>query len=408
MTTTRPAPRRRRRLLLRLALVVAAAGIAALALADPVRDAWLAYRFVSALESGSEPAPDPHPDRAPPSPSPSSPGSDAGARSSPPASPSSPVPAPALAPSPPSVVLETPAGRGRFYRPRALDGPVPGVVLVHGASTDGPDDPRLRALARALANVGFAVLTPELAEVRNLTVTTASTEQVIAAFEDLAARPGVDPARVGIAGVSLSCGPVLVAAGDPRIAPRVRFAVSFGGYGDLRRLVRGGGLGHVFGRQLVALRYADDLVPEPERAGFRRAAVAIVREQPRDAATEATLGPSTRALLDFLAGAETGDLSARFAALVAADEEGLAAVSPEARPGELRCPVFVLHGARDPLIPAAEAERLAASLARRTDVRILVTELYGHADRAEVDSRATWAVEAFRLFLFAFQLVRAI
>ena len=55
-------------------------------------------------------------------------------------------------------------GEGDLYLPASQARAA--MVLVPGAAVLGRDEPRLQALARSLARAGFAVLVPELPEVR--------------------------------------------------------------------------------------------------------------------------------------------------------------------------------------------------------------------------------------------------
>ena len=96
------------------------------------------------------------------------------------------------------------------------------MVLVPGAAALGRDEPRLQALARTFARAGFAVLVPELPEVRSLKLSRADAERVASALRHLGgAQRGVP---LGVAAVSYAVAPAIIAvlARGPRTARRLR------------------------------------------------------------------------------------------------------------------------------------------------------------------------------------------
>jgi dipeptidyl aminopeptidase/acylaminoacyl peptidase len=79
------------------------------------------------------------------------------------------------------------------------------------------------------------------------------------------------------------------------------------------------------------------------------------------------------------------------------DAEGLKAVSPFHQAHRIKVPVLLAHGARDPRVPAAESERMAAALrARNHPVRQLVWPEEGHGFSQEENELEFYrAVETF-------------
>ena len=71
-------------------------------------------------------------------------------------------------------------GEGDLYMPAGQVRAA--MVLVPGAAVLGRDEPRLKALARTFARAGFAVLVPELPEVRRLALSRADADRVAAAL----------------------------------------------------------------------------------------------------------------------------------------------------------------------------------------------------------------------------------
>ena len=94
----------------------------------------------------------------------------------------------------------------------------------------------------------------------------------------------------------------------------------------------------------------------------------------------ATLGGRARRLLAAAASEERlPPAEARW--LLQPLSEDLAALSPSRLETAPVAPVFLLHGSNDPIVPAADAEKLAEALrARGTPVEVLVTDAFEHVD----------------------------
>ncbi len=110
------------------------------------------------------------------------------------------------------------------------------MVLVPGAAVLGRDEPRLQALARTFARAGFAVLVPELPEVRRLALSRADGGRVASALRQLGKwQPDVP---LGVAAISYAVGPAIIAALEEDLTSRVAFLVSIGGYHDITAAIR--------------------------------------------------------------------------------------------------------------------------------------------------------------------------
>ena len=292
--------------------------------------------------------------------------------------------------------------RARLYRPLRPFSRT--VVLTPGVHSEGIDEPRLRKFANDLSAGGVGVLTPELPDLLRYEITARLPDQI----EDVAAwaagqRHLSPDGRVGLVGISFCGGMSLVAAGRPRIRDQVTFVLSFGGHGDLDRVMRFLSPGtrpdgsyfrpHDYGVVVLLLNFTAPLVPpdqvEPLKAAVRtfmkashvdmvdKAEAATIFA--RAIAMESDLPSPARDLLHLV---NTRDVEAlgRLLGPVVARVEAPDEVSPE-RSRVPRAPVYLLHGAGDVVIPAQESERLAANLrARGATVHLLVTPLISHAE----------------------------
>jgi hypothetical protein len=323
----------------------------------------------------------------------------------------------------------------RLYRPTRFSRT---VLLVPGVHMDGIDETRLVGMAEDLAETGYAVVTVAPPDLRRFQITPANTDVIEDAARWITTRPDLAPdGRVGMVGISFSGGLSIVAAGRDSLRDKVAFVMSFGGHGDLLRVMRyltsgrtpaapadpsaGGavvGAGsmhllppHDYGVTVVLLTFADRVVPADQVEPLRQAILIYL------SASSLTLVDMTRANAEFARARAVGSmlpepartfmiwvndravdqLGPRLFPVVDAlgDEPAARALSPEQVPAPA-APVFLLHGSEDTVIPPIETLFLATHLRGRTPVTGLLSGLITHA---EVDKSAAlgdvWALTRF-------------
>lgn len=243
------------------------------------------------------------------------------------------------------------------YVPAGLRGGRP-LVLVHGFTCEGKDDPRAREAAALLARAGFEVALPTVPGLTHGRLRADDVEPVVAT---LAARPG----SVILLGVSVGAGPAFLAAADPRVSDRVSAVVSLGGYASA----------------LEVLRFW--LTGAYEFAGVRGRVVhdpLLVRLFVR--ANADLLTPAARAELD----AADPERAARFLATLSPElERYLDALSPVSVARDIRARLILVHGRADRAVPYTESLRLAAARPERTTVALV-----GVVDHVEGGGAGGW------------------
>ncbi len=310
------------------------------------------------------------------------------------------------------------------------------VTLVPGVHMDGIDESRLVGMAEDLTKSGYAVLTVAPPDLRRFQITIDNTDVIEDAAVWLASRGDlVDDDQIGMIGISFSGGLSIVAAGRPALRDKVAFVLSFGGHGDLPRVLRylcsgqaqahpsaeaiGFVLGgehlttkppHDYGVAVVLLGLADQVVPpeqvEPLRDGIRlfleASSLTLVdmakAEQTftRAREYELMLSEPARSLMSHVNNRAVDQLGPILLPLL--DSSGAIlhpALSPERSP-ITNAPVFLLHGSDDTVIPSAETVVLTEHLRGRTEVHALLSGLITHA---EVDRGAATS-EVWRLVNF--------
>jgi dienelactone hydrolase len=310
----------------------------------------------------------------------------------------------------------------RFYRPEG--GFERSVLLVPGIHAMGIDEPRLTALARDVAGSGIGVMTMALPDLMRYEITPRSTDVIEDAVASLSQRRELAPdGRVGMIGISFAGGMSIVAAGRRSIRDRAAFVLSFGGHGDLPRVIRYLCTGdapqvegieihppHDYGVAVALYGMTPRVVPpeqvEPLREGIRTflwASQLTLVDQKKADATFAKAREMAKALAEpsatYLRHVNDRNVKALGPILVPHIAEVAAheAISPQRSRSAPSAPVFLLHGAGDTVIPTAESYLLAEHLrSRDADVRLLLSRLITHA---ETDKSAA-ATETLKLVAF--------
>ena len=304
------------------------------------------------------------------------------------------------------------------------------AILVPGLHMDGVREERLVGLARELAAAGMQILTVAPPALARYHVTTESTDELEDAIAWAADRKELAPdGRVGVMGISFAGGLALVAAGRPAVREKVAFVLSFGGHGDLRRVLRYLCLGesgelddrarslaeggehihvprpHDYGGAVSLLNLAERAVPAAQVASLEEAITVFLHassidrlDTPRAMAHFArarelgqALPEPGRTLMGLVNERDVAGLGRALAPLLATLELP-AALSAERSPAPT-APVFLLHGTDDSVVPASEMIFLAERLRATTHVRAFATQLITHAEA----NRAAALSEMWRL-----------
>jgi dienelactone hydrolase len=318
----------------------------------------------------------------------------------------------------------------RIYRPAARITRT--ALLTPGVHAMGIDEPRLKGLAGDLAESGIAVVTIALPDLMRYRFTPQAVDQIEDAAAWVAGQRDLAPdGKVGLMGISFAGGLSVVAAGRPSIRDRMAYVFSFGGHGDLQRVLRYLCTGleplapeapagtprhfrapHDYGVAVILIGIADRVVPADQVDALRRGLETFLTasqltlvdmELAKKTFTEseaiaAALPEPSKTLMEYVNARDTRALGARLLPVLEqiGDEEYPPALSAEHSPAP-SAPVYLLHGADDTVIPAVETRLLAHHLeSQGTEVRALLSGLITHA---EVDRSAaaaeTWALVRF-------------
>lgn len=282
----------------------------------------------------------------------------------------------------------------RLFRPVDAQGPLPTFVIIHGAIGQGPDDPRLVDLSRALAARGAVVVAPVLEALARFRLDVEDVDRVAATIEWVVDEPDVAVGPVGVLGISIGGSYGLLAAMDERVADDVSTIMVFGGYHDLgpllsRWLTDPADTDTVLdpfreGRWLVLLGNVDRTVEDEDVGAVSACLRALLDGAPCQ--TDDDLGPRARLMVD--AALSEAALSPAAAAMLldplAPDIETLSPSNLTAAP---TVPIYLLHAVGDPVVPITDLPLIEATLTDLgADVRVHTTDVFEHVDTDSLPS----------------------
>jgi len=300
--------------------------------------------------------------------------------------------------------------RGRVYQPERDNGRT--ILLIHGVHWGGIDESRLMPLARKLAGMGYTIVTPEITDLKAYEIALRAVDQIEQAALwtlNLSGLPSRD-GRIGIFGISFGGGLSVSAAGRPALRDRLAFVMSFGGHADLDRTMKylctgklpgGGDLpAHIYAVAVLLRQAAHKMVPSEQVPILRKWLDLYLMCKKTEAAAQLKSLPSpTRELATHCYERESDKLGQKLLPHITGHVSNKW-LSPVRCPPPT-CPVFMLHGSVDNVIPPSESQDLGRHLAQHTASHVLVSPLVVHVE-VETESKR----QMLELVLFSTRWLR--
>lgn len=280
---------------------------------------------------------------------------------------------------------------GRLYKPAAGYDRV--LLVIHGVHHKGYDEPRLVSFAERLADLGFAVVTPDMADLRNYEIVPQAVDDIEKiSLWTLIDSDLVEPegeGKIGLLGISFSGGLCLSAASRPSLRGKTAFVFSFGGHADLDATMEYLATGrlpdrsclppHVYGQAVLVRKFADRLVPPEELPSLRETLCWYLTERFDETRERlGSLSPRSRELVSLCLDRDTEELGKILLPHILASSSDHSLSPIKGPPPD--CPVFLLHGRGDNVIPASETVKLAAWASPATETTSLVSDLIQHVE----------------------------
>ena len=304
------------------------------------------------------------------------------------------------------------------YRP-AKSSAKSALILVPGISELGCYHPRLITLSKILAGAGIFVVTPDIREFRSFEITAEPVGQILFWLRETSALEGGEKIqKTGLAGISFSATLAMIAAAKPEVRDNIGFFVGIGAYSDLGRCTQGWFATDPsivpnnyyptrFYAKWIVMRAALDMLDSEKDRLFLRGVIDSLLLQKPVPSPPPDLTPEGARWYNLAIMQE----NRTDAELVEEIEQHLTLrIYPQLDPSDavinLRCPVFLIHGAYDDLVPPEESMELHRRISRSY---LLVSPFLTHTH--PTDRRlTTWqkARAALDTTVFCYHLSRAI
>jgi len=262
------------------------------------------------------------------------------------------------------------------------------VILAPGLSEQGCYHPRLIALSWALADKGLFVITPDIKEFREFRIAVEPIDQLVFWHRQVAGLEGGENVhKIGLAGISFSGTLALIAAARPEIRDNTAFVLGIGPYYDLLQCTKewfaagnanegDGNYPTRFYAKWLIMRAALEMLPSSNDRKFLDQVLNDLLLSQKVPSASADLTPEALrwySLAIVHPGQTDEELSAKI-------QEHLKKtiyhkLNPQDVLSNLRCPLFLIHGAYDDLIPSRESMEFQQ---RYTRTHLLISPFLTH------------------------------
>lgn len=229
-----------------------------------------------------------------------------------------------------------------LYLPRNLNKIDKVLLAIHGANEQGKDDPRIVNFGQTFAETGIAALIPTFPSITREKFTPQAVDEIEAAYSWL--KQKYPDKKSGMVGFSVAAGPMFIAAAAPQINERINYLISFGGYYELREILRNVTTGEnrdSFGRELISQQYAK-------------------------------LFGQDESLNNLLNNTDPGKFDELYGSLSPEIKKFVEDLTPANRLNGLKAEkTFLVHSEQDYIVPTSESFKLKQALGQKSELTIL-------------------------------------
>jgi hypothetical protein len=282
------------------------------------------------------------------------------------------------------------------------------MVLLLGVNPLPRDDPQVVTLADGIARTGILTVVAESDALLRGEIRPEEVENLVALFQLLEQDPEVDRRRIGFSGFCIGGVLELLAAADPRIAPRVSYVNAFSVYAfapDVLRAILAQQMPTPDGMvpwtpsaltRAVFLQHMIGFVPdERDRAALTRE---LVESTPLTSPEVQALSPRGLQMRALLTSTDPATIDMLLADLPPDVAASLALLSPGRVIGQVRAQTFLMHDEHDSYLPVSGARRLAELAGAANHASYTEFRLFEHVVPGRSDNPVQFAGELLKLF----------
>ncbi|MFQ6608294.1 MAG: hypothetical protein ACE5EE_07125 [Fidelibacterota bacterium] len=301
----------------------------------------------------------------------------------------------------------------RIYHPHSIS-KASALILFQGASPSGEKHEVINRLARGLAKVGFRVFIPRLPRLKEILIRVETIERIIEVFQQVQERRDIFADRITVIGFSFSGSLLVKACLDRRMNGLPARVLCYGSYFDLERtleFVLTGEYGygerqyrlepHEWGSTVFFHNYLEELDGDFNIDALRNYFLSLIEEDSKKAENYALLSKKEKDFIDLIN--HDREESLRMArAVIPRLRPIIETLSPRYFIQEINFPVYLVHGAKDNMIPFTETMAFSEALEQQgKEVNTFISRLYTHSE-LEAGSRGIFSLmgELWRLGRF--------
>jgi pimeloyl-ACP methyl ester carboxylesterase len=296
--------------------------------------------------------------------------------------------------------------------------PTQAIVMAAGISELGCYHPRLQALSRVLADSGMLVITPDIKIFRQFQISAEPINEFIFWFDQAKTlKVGSKLQKVGLAGISYSGTLALMAAVRPEVRDRVSFVVGIGSYFNLTQCTKfwfdagpvtvseGYYPTRFYAKWVIMLAALDTIASNEDRVYLHDLLQNLLLQKkisPPDSPLTSE-GERWRRLAIMREDQADPELSHQIESHLT--QRLYRQLDPREALPELSCPVFLIHGSYDDLIPFTESQELHK---RIENSYLLISPVLTHTHPSDKQMSLSRKIRsAFETVVFLFRFSKA-
>lgn len=294
----------------------------------------------------------------------------------------------------PKISFENGQLETNLYRPGGNEKHA-AIVYVHGVNESGKDDPRLDNLAKTFTRAGFAVLVPGLPDMSPGKLNPKVISEIETSLKYIFSRDDiVYPDKIGVLGFSIGSGPAMIAVSRLENQIPIEFFISFGGYHDLKGVIKFSTTGHFsyqgkdyfiepdYQSRWFFVRYYSDLIQNEEDSlilkQIAQMRISDSKSNVADLANQLSL--EGKSIFELVVNTDPVRFDMLTDNLPVALKNFINELNPLLQVKDFSAELFIIHSINDNVIPYAQSLELRDNLKDKTRTNLFLFKIFSHVN----------------------------